>query len=134
MGLTLKNINSSTGRVRFFLFTLPDNIVAPTLTPSGSQVTGTTITINVGTWVGAEPITYQYKWLRNDVEINDETLVSYTITSADDGTVIKGQVKGVNVVGESVYITTSNQVNAIDTIIPNTSNIIPNISNIIPNQ
>jgi hypothetical protein len=92
----------------------PSNTVAPTLTPSGSQVTGTVITLGNGTWTGASPITYEYRWLRDNVVISGETANTYTILAGDDGTVIKGQVKGVNVVGESVYITTSNQVDAVD--------------------
>jgi hypothetical protein len=93
---------------------VPVNTVAPTLTPSGSQVTGTVITLGNGTWTGTSPITYEYRWTRDNVVINGETANTYTILAGDDGTVIKGQVRATNAAGVSAYVTTSNQVDAVD--------------------
>jgi hypothetical protein len=93
---------------------VPVNTVAPTLTPSGSQLTGTVITLGNGTWTGTSPITYEYRWTRDNVVISGETANTYTILSGDDGTVIKGQVRATNAAGVSAYVTTSNQVDASD--------------------
>ena len=95
----------------------PSNTVAPTLSPSGSQVTGTVITLGNGTWTGTSPITYEYRWLRDNVVISGETANTYTILAGDDGTVIKGQVRATNAAGVSSYVTTSNQVDAVNAVI-----------------
>jgi hypothetical protein len=102
--------NSSTG------VSLPVNTVAPTLSPSGTQSTGTVITLGNGTWTGTSPITFEYRWTRNNVVIAGQTNNTYTIVAGDDGTVIKGEVRGVNVAGASAYVVTSNQVNAVDAV------------------
>jgi hypothetical protein len=102
--------NSSTG------VSLPVNTVAPTLSPSGTQGTGTVITLGNGTWTGTAPITFEYRWTRNNVVIAGQTSNTYTIVAGDDGTVIKGEVRGVNVAGTSAYVVTSNQVNAVDAV------------------
>jgi hypothetical protein len=92
----------------------PSNTVAPTLSPSGSQLTGTVITLGNGTWTGASPITFEYRWTRDNVVISGETANTYTILAGDDGTVIKGEVRATNAAGVSSYVTTSNQVDAVD--------------------
>jgi hypothetical protein len=94
----------------------PTNTVAPTLTPSGSQSTGTVITLGNGTWTGTSPITYEYRWTRDNVVISGETANTYTILAGDDGTVIKGQVRATNAAGVSSYVTTSNQVDAVNVV------------------
>ncbi len=99
----------------------PVNTVAPTVSPSGTQVTGTLITSNVGTWSGVTPITYEYKWTRNGVAISGATASTYTIQSADDGTTIRVEVKGTNAYGESAFIASSNSVSAVNTIAPTIS-------------
>jgi hypothetical protein len=50
------------------------------------------------------------------VVINGETANTYTILAGDDGTVIKGQVRATNAAGVSSYVTTSNQVDAVNAI------------------
>ncbi len=92
----------------------PNNTVAPALSPSGSQVTGTVITLGNGTWTGTSPITFEYRWTRDNVVIGGETTNTYTIVSGDDGTVIKGQVRATNSAGTSAWVTTSNQVDAVN--------------------
>jgi hypothetical protein len=96
----------------------PVNTVAPTVSPSGTQSTGTLITSNVGTWAGVTPITYEYKWTRNGVAISGATASTYTIQSADDGTTIRVEVKGSNTYGESAFVASSNSVSAINAIAP----------------
>jgi len=105
----------------------PVNTVAPTVSPSGTQATGTLITANVGTWSGVAPITYEYKWTRNGVEINGATASTYTIQVADDGTTIRVEVKGTNAYGTSAFVASSNSVSAVNTVAP-TNSVAPVIS------
>jgi hypothetical protein len=102
--------NSSTG------VSLPVNTVAPTLSPSGTQSTGAVITLGNGTWTGTSPITFEYRWTRNNVVISGQTSNTYTLVSGDDLKVIKGEVRGANVAGTSAYVTSSNQVDAVDSV------------------
>jgi len=94
----------------------PVNTIAPTLSPSGTQSTGTVITLGNGTWTGASPITFEYRWTRNNIVISGQTSNTYTIVAGDDGTVIKGEVRGTNALSTSAYVTTSNQVDAVDAV------------------
>jgi hypothetical protein len=96
----------------------PVNSVAPTVSPSGTQSTGTLITASVGTWSGVAPITYEYKWTRNSVAISGATASTYTIQVADDGTTIRVEVKGTNAYGVSAFIASSNSVSAANVIAP----------------
>ena len=105
----------------------PVNTVAPTVSPSGTQSTGTLITANVGTWSGVAPITFEYKWTRNGVEISGATASTYTIQLADDGTTIRVEVKGSNAYGVSAFIVSSNSVSAVNVIAP-TNSVAPVIS------
>jgi hypothetical protein len=98
--------------------TIPNNTVAPTVSPSGTQSTGTLITANVGTWAGTATIIYEYKWTRNGVAISGATASTYTIQSADDGTTIRVEVKGSNTYGESAFVASSNSVSAVNAIAP----------------
>ncbi len=95
---------------------LPDNTVAPTLSLSGSQLPGTVITLGNGTWAGTTPMTYEYRWLRDNAVIVGETANTYTTLVGDSGKVIKGQVRAINAAGPAVaWVTTSNQVDAVNT-------------------
>jgi len=96
----------------------PVNTVAPSLSPSGTQSTGTLITANVGTWSGTATITYEYKWTRNGVEISGATASTYTIQLADDGTTIRVEVKGTNAYGTSAFVASSNSVSAVNAVAP----------------
>ena len=99
----------------------PVNTVAPTLSPSGTQSTGTLITANDGTWSGVAPITFEYKWTRNGIAISGATASTYTIQLADDGTTIRVEVKGTNAYGVSAFIASSNSVSAVNTVAPTIS-------------
>jgi hypothetical protein len=109
------SVNSSNSLV---VGTVPNNTVAPTVSPSGTQLTGTLITANVGTWAGTATIVYEYKWTRNGVAISGATASTYTIQSADDGTTIRIEVKGTNAYGESAFIVSSNSVSAVNAVAP----------------
>jgi len=105
----------------------PVNMVAPTVSPSGTQSTGTLITANDGTWVGVAPITFEYKWTRDGIAISGATASTYTIQLADDGTTIRVEVKGTNAYGASAFIASSNSVSAVNTVAP-TNSVAPVIS------
>jgi hypothetical protein len=97
---------------------VPVNAVAPTVSPSGTQSTGTVITANVGTWDGTPTITYAYRWTRNGSPISGATASTYTIQVADDGTTIRCEVQGSNAFGTSAYVASSNSVSAVNAIAP----------------
>jgi hypothetical protein len=64
----------------------PANSSAPTI--SGTAVVGATLTANTGKWVGDEPITYSYGWLRCDGDGNackatGKTAKTYKVVQAD---------------------------------------------------
>jgi hypothetical protein len=105
----------------------PVNTVAPTVSPSGTQSTGTLITANTGTWTGVAPITFEYKWTRNGIAISGATASTYTIQLADDGTTIRVEVKGTNAYGVSAFVASSNSVSAVNTVAP-TNSVAPVIS------
>ena len=89
----------------------PTISVAPTLSPSGSQITGTVITCGTGTWSSQGSI-FNYKWKRNGVDITGATSNTYTIQAIDDGTTITCDVQNQNAFGKSAYVGTSNSVSA----------------------
>ena len=82
-----------TGRV----LTQPTVIVAPTIT--GSVLVGTTLTLSSGTWSGATSPLYSYQWqkcsstdLATCVNIANATSTGFTVTSAEVGFYLRGQV------------------------------------------
>jgi len=90
---------------------VPTISVAPTLSPSGSQITGTVITCGTGTWNSQGSI-FNYKWKRNGVAITGATSNTYTIQAIDAGTTITCDVQNQNAFGKSAYVGTSNSVSA----------------------
>jgi hypothetical protein len=90
---------------------VPTISVAPTLSPSGSQITGTVITCGTGTWSSQGSI-FNYKWKRNGVAITGATSNTYTIQAIDAGTTITCDVQNQNAFGKSAYVGTSNSVSA----------------------
>jgi len=89
----------------------PTISIAPTLSPSGTQLTGTVITCGTGTWNSQGSI-FNYKWKRNGVAITGATSNTYTIQAIDDGTTITCDVQNQNGFGKSAYVGTSNSVSA----------------------
>jgi len=80
----------------------PENIVTPTTT--GNDYVGQVLSGTDGTWTGTAPITYEYQWQRDGVDIPSATASTFTLTSADADKEIRRGVKGVNVDGESLFV------------------------------
>jgi hypothetical protein len=82
----------------------PANSKAPAI--SGSAIVGSTLSANVGTWVGNTPITYAYKWQRCDSAGNackdlQASGASYSVVKGDLGKTLRVKVTAKNSVGKS---------------------------------
>lgn len=82
----------------------PANSSAPTI--SGSAVVGSSLSASTGTWIGDQPITYSYKWLRCDADGNackatGKTAKNYKVVQADVGRRLRVQVIARNNRGKS---------------------------------
>ena len=81
----------------------PANSSAPTI--SGSAMVGQTLTGSPGTWVGEQPITYSYHWLRCDAQgnactqVSGATASSYLLVNADEGKTVRFKVVAKNARG-----------------------------------
>jgi trimeric autotransporter adhesin len=80
--------------------TKPANTALPTI--SGTPVSGKTLTCNKGTWTGSAPITYSYRWLRNNVAITGATASTYVVKTADVGKQLKCRVTANNAAGSTM--------------------------------
>jgi len=80
----------------------PVNTVAPTTT--GNDYVGQVLSGTDGTWTGTAPITYEYQWQRDGVDIPSATASTFTLTSADADKEIRRGVRGTNVVGTSDWV------------------------------
>lgn len=82
----------------------PANSTAPSV--FGSALVGSILTGSKGKWVGDEPITYSYSWLRCDKEGNacnavlGATRVTYRIAQADTGRTLRFRVVARNARGK----------------------------------
>ena len=77
----------------------PASSAAPTI--SGSALVGSTLTAATGSWVGDQPITYSYKWLRCDGDGNackstGKTSKTYKVVQEDVGHRLRVQVVAKN--------------------------------------
>jgi len=77
----------------------PANSTAPAI--SGSALVGSTLTAATGTWVGDQPITYSYKWLRcdgdgNACKGNGKTAKTYKVVQEDVGHRLRVQIVAKN--------------------------------------
>jgi glucose/arabinose dehydrogenase/uncharacterized protein (DUF2141 family) len=78
----------------------PVNSAPPTI--SGSATRGSKLTTTNGTWSGAGPITYQYRWRRCNsagsacADISGATASTYTLVAADVGFRIRSRVTATN--------------------------------------
>jgi hypothetical protein len=83
----------------------PASSSAPTI--SGSPLVGSTLSGSTGSWVGDEPITYSYRWLRCDAagnackELSGKTTSSYKVVQADVGNTLRLRVIAKNSRGQS---------------------------------
>jgi len=75
------------------------NTAIPVVT--GDVAVDDLLTTTNGTWTNS-PISFTYRWLRDDVAISGATSQTYTIVSADEETEIKSEVKAVNAGGSSL--------------------------------
>lgn len=80
----------------------PVNTVAPTTT--GNDYVGQVLSGTDGTWTGTAPITYEYQWQRDGVDIPSATASTFTLTSADADKEIRRGVRGTNVDGTSDWV------------------------------
>jgi len=80
----------------------PVNAIAPTTT--GNDYVGQVLSGTDGTWTGTAPITYEYKWQRDGVDIPSATAPTFTLTSADADKEIRRGVRGTNVDGTSDWV------------------------------
>jgi hypothetical protein len=80
----------------------PANTTPPTI--SGKNSVGELFTVNDGTWVGTNPITYTYQWKRNGINIIGETNSTYTTVFADLGQTISCEVTATNIIGSTSAI------------------------------
>jgi hypothetical protein len=95
-------ISHATDVIRAAAATAPRNTAAPSI--SGTTRVGETLTANPGTWVGAQPINFSFRWYRCDhrgdhCAITSVTSQSYTLTSADAGRTIRVLVTATNAAG-----------------------------------
>jgi cytochrome c551/c552 len=75
----------------------PENTAAPIV--SGTVKVGQTLTCSQGTWIGAGPIFYAYRWLRDGVAIGGAESNTYTVAAADEGHNTSCEVTATNSVG-----------------------------------
>jgi hypothetical protein len=84
--------------------TPPVNVTRPAL--SGQALDGQVLTVSNGTWTGTAPITYAYQWYRCDPSWNcsgiaGATANTYTLTSADVGSLVYAVVTASNTAGQA---------------------------------
>jgi Ca2+-binding RTX toxin-like protein len=91
----------------------PKNTATPPVTPGGSPVVDSTLTVADGTWSGSTPITFTYSWRRCNpvgdiatcVPIVGATSKTYSPTVPDIGLSLRVWVTGTNIAGSDVVIT-----------------------------
>jgi hypothetical protein len=88
---------------------LPVNITLPSITPTGIQSSGTTLTANPGIWTNS-PTTYLYQWTRNSANIAGATANTYVLVIADRNMTISVTVTAQNTWGDSDPYNSSNTI------------------------
>jgi hypothetical protein len=91
----------------------PKNTATPPITPDGSPVVDSTLSVAQGTWSGSTPITFTYSWRRCNpvgdiatcVPIVGATSSTYSPTVSDIGLSLRVWVTGTNLAGSDVVIT-----------------------------
>jgi hypothetical protein len=91
----------------------PANSAPPTI--SGSALVGSTLTAATGTWVGDQPITYSYKWLRCDGDGNackatGKTAKTYKVVQEDVKRRLRVQIVAKNSRGSGDAFSTATDV------------------------
>jgi hypothetical protein len=90
--------------------TAPENTVPPKVV--GVLAVGEALTCNEGTWKGSAPLTFEFRWLRNGLEIGGATGTTYIVASADEGQALSCKVTATNVKGHAQAISNPAKVNA----------------------
>jgi hypothetical protein len=86
---------------------VPVNVTPPTITGSGSPVTGDLLSAANGSWQGADAAGFTYQWQRCDTagggcaDIAGETAQTHAVVAGDVGGTLRVQVTASNVAGES---------------------------------
>lgn len=78
----------------------PANTTLPSV--SGVAAIGETLTADVGTWTGTDPISYEYQWQRCDagcVDVSGETDADYVVATGDVGSSLAVVVTATNAAG-----------------------------------
>lgn len=78
----------------------PANTVAPAITPTNPDTTGTTMTVSNGTWTGS-PSGYTYQWKRSGTNIAAATNNTYSLAAADNATNLTCVVTATNANGST---------------------------------
>jgi len=83
----------------------PSNSTLPSIVVcgGGSPIVGAYLVVNIGTWLGDSPITYNVTWKRGATTVG--TQLFYQVQSADFGQTITCEVEGVNAYGNATAIT-----------------------------
>lgn len=104
--------------------TRPVATVRPTIT--GTAEIGNELSVTLGEWVSASPLTYAIKWVRGKEIIPGETGVTYMLVAADGGKQVSAMVFATNEVGTNSRSTVARAV-AVDPRAPANSTV-PTIS------
>jgi hypothetical protein len=83
----------------------PYDVTAPTI--AGRFTVGEAVTASTGSWSGAAPLTYSYRWQRcakTCIDVAGATSSKYTLTSRDVDAMMRVVVSGVNSAGTAVGI------------------------------
>lgn len=91
-GIMLLSVGNSYG-------SKPENTSAPSV--GGVIEVGSTLSANVGTWIGTTPITYSYQWKNNNSNISGATSSTYTLQVSDQGDQISVAVTATNDLGST---------------------------------
>ncbi|MCB9620440.1 MAG: hypothetical protein H6724_13465 [Sandaracinus sp.] len=76
---------------------VPSNVVAPVV--SGTPTEDETLSCTTGSWTGTTPISYTFQWRRDGSPILGATATTYTLVTADVGTLVDCVVTATNVGG-----------------------------------
>ena len=75
--------------------------------PSGTAKEGSIVSVNNGSWTGAQPVTYSYQWQRCTpakgvcTNIAGATGQTHTVASADVGYILRAAVTAANAIGKT---------------------------------
>jgi hypothetical protein len=92
----------------------PANTQSPR--PTGAMVVGQQVTADPGTWVGRQPITFTYRWLRCNtaggdcVAISGATGRTYRLTQSDAGRKVRFNVTARNAIASVTVLSTESAV------------------------